>query len=129
MLTNPILHRVFTSPFLYQWVLAMVSPLLLWAVLVRVARRHPGILPRIYPLLKILAWVLWAFAAVCGLYGLLAMPGRNIYYGIGFALFSGINLIYHWVRRRVDPASYIKKDYGWWPTPKDSPDVYPGKNL
>jgi len=122
MPTNSILYRILTQPFLYQWVLATVSPLLFWAVLVKLARYNPGILPRIYPLLKGLAWGLWASVVAWGLCGLFGIPERQNFYkinGIIVALAGGTNLMYHWVRRRVDPQAYVKTSDGWWPAPKD----------
>lgn len=132
MLSNPILYRVLTQPFLYQWVLATVFPLLLWAILVKLARHYPGILPYALRWLKFFAWGLWFAEIACGLYCLIWHPGMSVFLMLQmllFAVFGGINFMYHWVRRRVDPEAYVKKgDYGWWPTPKDSQEAGPGTN-
>jgi hypothetical protein len=105
MVGDPILYRVLTNPWLYRWVVAMVLPLLIWAVLVKISRNHPGILPRAYPMLRVFAWGIWASFIAWGLYGLIGTAERKNFYainGIIFGLLSGTNLMYHWVRRRVD---------------------------
>ena len=118
MLNNPILYRVLTRPFLYQWVLAVTFPLLLWAVLVKLSR-SPGILHVVFPWLKALALVGWSLLIVWPLYCLFA-PGSGIFFPVQtliFAVFSGTSLMYHWAGRRVDPQAYIKKpNDGWWPS-------------
>jgi hypothetical protein len=140
MLTNFILHRVLTDPFLYAFIAAIVLPLLLWAWLVKFAQSHPDLLPGIYVPLKILAWVLWGCAVAAGSCSVFGPPGLKVFVKIGILIsnFSlGLNLTYTWVRRRVDPDSFKKED-GWWPTPenslqwskpKDSPDINSNKNL
>ncbi len=131
MPSDPILYRVLTNPWFYRWVVAMVSPFLIWAVLVRVSHSKPDILSRIYPGLKVTAWALWAFFVAWGLFGLFGVPERKTFYGINgifSGLMGGINLMHSWVRRRVDPDSF-KTYEGWWPTPKDLPEAKPGKNL
>ncbi|HEY2363158.1 MAG TPA: hypothetical protein VGK36_18700 [Candidatus Angelobacter sp.] len=131
MLSDPILHRVLTNPWFYRWVAAVVSPLLIWAVLVRLSQSEPDILSRIYPGLKLAAWTLWASFVVWSLFGLSGVPERKTFYGINlvfFGLMGGTNLMHSWVRRRVDPDS-VKTDEGWWPAPKGLPEVKPSKNL
>ena len=120
MLNNPILYRVLTHPLLYQCVLAIIFPLLLWAVLVRLSRGYPGILHFVFPWLRILVWGLWASFAAWGLCGIFGIPERKTFYGIHAvlsALVGGTNLMYHWVGRRVDPEAYVKApNEGWWPS-------------
>jgi hypothetical protein len=130
MLTDPILHRVLTNPWFYRWVVAMVLPFLIWAVVAKLSRNHPEILPRSYPWLKGLAWGAWALFVASGLYGLFGASERTTFFRTPWilgAFSSGINLVYHWVRRRVDPSAY-KKYEGWWPTPKDLPEANANKN-
>jgi hypothetical protein len=131
MPSDPILYRVLTNPWFYQWVVAMVLPFLIWAVLAKLSRNHPGILPRSYPWLKGLAWGTWALFVAAGLYDLFGASERKIFFRTPWilgAFSSGINLVYHWVRRRVDPDS-IKTYEGWWPTPKDLCETKPSENL
>jgi hypothetical protein len=130
MLTDHILHRGLTNPWFYRWVVAMVLPLLIWAVVAKLSRNHPEILPRSYPWLKGFAWGAWAFFVASGLYGLFGASERTTFFRTSWILgtfSSGINLVYHWVRRRVDPNAY-KKYKGWWPTPKDLPEANANKN-
>ncbi|HEY2496939.1 MAG TPA: hypothetical protein VGK24_07710 [Candidatus Angelobacter sp.] len=132
MLKNSIAYRVLTEPFLYEWLLAFVSPLLIWALLKKIARRHPAILPRIYPLLKTLTWSIWVAMVMWGLYCLLGQPGTKVFFKgqlLILNLFNGVNQMRHWVGRRVDPISYSRESaYGWWPTPKE-PYVGPKENI
>lgn len=130
MLSNPILHRVFTNPWFYPWVVAMVLPFLLWAVLVKLSHSRPDILPRIYPVLRVIAWGLWVSFVTWSLYGLFGRLERKTFYGMNGILWGlmGTNLMHSWVRRRVVPDS-AKKYEGWWPAPKDLPEAKPGKNL
>jgi hypothetical protein len=129
MLSNLTLYRALTKPFLYQWVLATVLPFLLWAVLAKIARRDPGILPHVLPWLKVLAYGLWFSSAAWGLYSL--WPGKTFHAinAVFVALSGGTQLIYDWVRRRVDPRANVKERDGWKPTPKDSQEAGSGKNL
>jgi hypothetical protein len=133
MLNNPILYRVLAHPFLYAWIPAAIFPLLLWAVLVKLAHRHPGLLQHVFPWLRGLAWGLWASAGAWGLYGLFGIPERKTFYQLNsvfFALVGGTHLMYDWVRRRVNSKAYTKKaDEGWWPVQKGSSDDNPGKIL
>jgi hypothetical protein len=122
MLANSILHRVLTDPFLYGFISVIALPLLLWTWLAKFAQSHPDILPRIYLPLKILAWILWSCAVAAGSYSVFGPPGLKVFAKTGILIsnFSlGLNLMYTWVRRRVDPDSFKKED-GWWPAPKDS---------
>jgi hypothetical protein len=130
MASNSIFYRVLNDPWVYRWVVAMVLPLLIWAVLVKLARNHPAILHQSHPWLKVVAWGAWAIFVAAGLYGLFGTSERSFFrafWTLG-AFSSGINLLYHWVRRRVDPDS-VKTYEGWWPTPKNLPEAKPGKNL
>jgi hypothetical protein len=129
MLANPILHRVLAEPLFYSFVAAMAAPYLLWAGLARAARRRPEILRRIYPRLKVLIGRLWFFGLAC----IVLSPHRELKTFIAqvsiLNVFSaGMNLLRMWVGRRVDPDSF-KKYEGWWPTPKDSAESAPLKNL
>ena len=131
MPSDPILSRVLTNPWFYRWVVAMVTPLLIWAALVRLSHSKPDILSRVYPVLKATAWVLWAFFVAWILFGLSGALEWKTFYGVNLILFGlngGTNLMHSWVRRRVDPDS-VKTEEGWWPTPKDLPEAKPGKNL
>ena len=131
MPSDPILHRVLTNPWFYTWVVAMVLPFLIWAVLAKLSHSRPEILPRIYPVLKVIAWGIWVSFVVWALYGLSGRLERKTFYGINgilWGLMGGTNLLHSWVRRRVAPDS-AKKYEGWWPTPKDLPEAKPGKNL
>jgi len=123
MLNNPIVYRVFTHPLPYQWVLATVFPLLVWAVLVKLARRSPGILPPVLQWLRGLAWGLWFFLILWGLYCLFAGVGSGVFFTVQpliFATLGGTNLMYHWVRRRVNPEAYVKEpNEGWWPSKRE----------
>ena len=123
MLNNPILYRVLTNPFLYQWVLATVFPLLVWAVLVKLARRSQGILPHVLPWLRVLAWGLWFSLIPWGLYCLFTQLGSEIFFKVQIlisATYGGTNLMYHWVRRRVHPEAYVKEpNEGWWPSKRE----------
>jgi uncharacterized membrane protein YfcA len=131
MPSYPILYRVLSDPWLYRWVVAMVLPFLIWAVLAKLSRNHPGTLPRSYPWLKVLTWGTWGLFVASGLYALFGISESKAFFRTSLTLgafSSGINLVYHWVRRQVDPDAY-KKYEGWWPTPKDLPEAKPGKNL
>ena len=130
MPSDPILHRVFTNPWFYLWVVAVILPFLIWALLAKLSHSRPDILPRIYPVLKVIAWGIWMVFVAWVLYGLSGRLERKTFYGINgilWGLMGGSNLLYSWVRRRVAPDS-AKKYEGWWPTPKDLP-AKPGKNL
>ncbi len=130
MASNPILYRVLNDPWVYRWMVAMVLPFLIWAVLVKLARKHPAILRQSYPWLKVVAWGAWAIFVALGLYSLYATSERSFFrafWTLG-AFSSGINLLRSWVRRRVDPDS-IKTYEGWWPRPKDLPEAKQDKNL
>src|SRR5579871_5873319 len=105
MASNPILYRVLNDPWVYRWMVAMVLPFLIWAVLVKLARKHPAILRQSYPWLKVVAWGAWAIFVALGLYSLYATSERSFFrafWTLG-AFSSGINLLRSWVRRRVDP--------------------------
>ena|SRR5579864_755424 len=131
MLSDPILHRVLTNPWFYRWVVAMVLPFLIWAVLVKLARNHPAILRQAFPWLKVVVWGAWAIFVAAGLYSLFGASDWMTFFRTSWilgAVYSGINLVYHWVRRRIDPDS-VKTHEGWWPTPKDLPEAEPDKNL
>ncbi|MGB9121185.1 MAG: hypothetical protein WCE73_11240 [Candidatus Angelobacter sp.] len=131
MASNPTFYRVLANAWLYRWMVAMVLPFLIWAVLVKLSRNHPGILPRSYPWLKVLTWGAWVLFVASGLYGLVGISETKTFFRTFWTLgafSSGTNLVYHWVRRRVDPDAY-KKTEGWWPTAKDLPEAKPGKNL
>jgi len=123
MPSDPILHRLFTDPWFYQWVAAMVLPFLIWAVLAKLSHSRPDILPRIYPVLKVIAWGIWVSFVAWTLYGLSGRPERKTFYGINgilFGLMGGTNLMYHWVRRRVHPEAYVKEpNEGWWPSKRE----------
>jgi hypothetical protein len=96
------------------------------ALVVIVSRRHPGILRRIYPPLKVFTWVL-IFGLGWGLlYSVRANQTRYVFLMTSFL--SGMNLVRTWIARRVDPDSF-KKYEGWWPTPKDSSESGFTKNL
>ncbi len=131
MVGHPILYRVLSDPWLYRWVVAMVLPFLIWAVLAKLSHSRPDILPTIYPALKVIAWGIWVSFVVWDLYGLSGRLEWKTFYGTNAilgGLMGGTNLIHSWVRRRVDPDS-VRKYEGWWPTPKDLPEAKPGKNL
>jgi hypothetical protein len=100
-----------------------VFPLLVWAVLVKLARRFPGILPYVLPWLRVLAWELWFSLILWGLYCLFAQLRSGIFFKVQaliFAAFGGTNFMYHWVRRRVNPEAYVKEsDEGWWPSKRE----------
>jgi hypothetical protein len=128
--SNTIFYRVLNDPWVYRWVVAMVLPFLIWAVLVKLARNHPAILRQSHPWLKVVAWGAWAIFVAAGLYSLFGASERSFFgacWTLG-AFSSGINLLHSWVRRRVDPDS-VKTYEGWWPAPKDLPEAKPGKNL
>lgn len=131
MASNSAFYRVVANPWLYRWMVAMVLPFLIWAVLVKLSRNHQAILRRSHPWLKVLAWGTWALFIASGLYGLFGTSERvtffRAYWTLG-AFSSGINLLYHWVRRRLDPDAY-KKYEDWWPTKKDLPEANANKNL
>jgi hypothetical protein len=124
MLSNPIVHRILASPLFYQWLLATVSPFVIWAVLAMLSRRHPGILERVFPFLRILVWGLWGAAIGVSLYNIFfIVPGTSHFYvhtAIPVSLSGGMNLVYRWVRDRVSPPRAKEPEYGWLPTPKDS---------
>jgi hypothetical protein len=129
MLANPTLHRVLTTPFFYLFLVAMVVPFLLWAGIAGAARRRREVLRRIYPGLKVLIGRLWFFGLAC----IVLSPHRELKTFIAqvsiLNVFSaGMNLLRMWVGRRVDPDLF-KKYEGWWPTPKDSAESAPLKNL
>ncbi|HWF06247.1 MAG TPA: hypothetical protein VHA06_21345 [Candidatus Angelobacter sp.] len=129
MLANPTLHRVLTTPFFYLFLVAMVVPFLLWAGIAGAARRRREVLRRIYPRLKVLIGRLAFLGLVC----VVLLPHHEFMTLVGqisiLNLFlAGMNLLRMWIGRRVDPASY-KKYEGWWPTPKDSAESAPVKNL
>jgi hypothetical protein len=131
MLSNPILYRVLTNPFLYQWVLATALPFLLWAELAKIARRDPGIWPQVLPWLKVLAVGLWFSSAAWGFYTLSAPQGKVFYEinAILITLSGGTQLVYGWARQRVDPGANVKERDGWRPTSRVSQEVVTGKNL
>ena len=117
MPANPILHRMLTDPYLYKFVASIVAPLLLWTVLVRFARSHPDILQGMYSPLKIFTWALWFCTVATGFYVVVGLSSLKTFARtqILIANFSGgVNLIYMWVKRRVDPDSF-KKHEGWRP--------------
>ena len=117
MLANSILLTAVTRFRLYELIAAIVSPLVFWLVVVIVSRRHPEILPRIYPPLKVFVWLTY-FGLVWGLlYSL--RTNQNLYISMAINFMNGMNLVRIWIGRRVDPDAY-KKYEGWWPTPKDS---------
>jgi len=120
--SDPILHRVFTNPWFYTWVLAMFLPLLIWATLAKLSHSRPDILPRIYPVLRVIAWGIWGTFVVWVLYGLSGRLERKTFYGISgifWGLMGGANLMHSWVRRRVDPES-VKPHEGWWPSKREN---------
>ena len=117
MPVNSILHRILADPYLYKFVASIVAPLLLWTVLVRFTRSHPDILPGMYSPLKIFTWALWSCTVATGFYVVLGPSSLKTFARtqILIANFSGgVNLIYMWVKRRVDPDSF-KKHEGWRP--------------
>jgi hypothetical protein len=127
MPANPILHRMLHNPYFYLWIAALALPFLFWAILARLARNNPGVLPRVYPVLKVLTWGMW-FAALAAACFRLFWPDVKMYLPSFIGISGGMNLVHNWVRRRVDPDSY-KKYEGWWPTKPDSPNITTGKTL
>jgi hypothetical protein len=107
-----------------KWVVlsvALLSPLFLLALLAILARRRAGLLPRLYPWITALCWVLWFSYLVLLLGNLLTMPSNNSYLKLLFVVwpfYFGFMLIKNWIGRRVDPEAYAKKPDGWWPSPK-----------
>jgi flagellar biosynthesis protein FliR len=126
MLANSILLTAVTRSRLYEFIAAIASPFVFWLMVVIISRWHPGILPRIYPPIKVFLWLTY-FALVWGLlYSLRTNQNLYIFMAINFT--NGMNLVHTWIRRRVDPDSY-KKYEGWWPMPKDSSGSGITKNL
>ena len=126
MADHSILNRVLREPFLYLYLAAAIFPFLFWAALAKLSRNRPDILPHVYPLLKVLIWVAYASMVGFGLYSVFDIwSPRRAYrvFVVLMVLSQGFNFVYHWVRRRVDPASY-KKFEGWWPSPKGSADTF-----
>jgi hypothetical protein len=122
MLDNPVLHKLLTDPFFYLILAVIVGPFLVWAGIARAARSNPGILPRLYLPVKVLAWCAWGLTFVWGAFIFVNHQSWRTFSGgelLIINLFNGLNLIRTWIGRRVDPDSF-KKHEGWWPTPKDS---------
>jgi hypothetical protein len=66
ILANSILLTALTRSRLYEFIAAIASPFVFWLMVVIASRRHPGILPRIYPPLKLFIWLIY-FGMLWGL--------------------------------------------------------------
>lgn len=116
-----MIDRVLADPVFPKFIAALVSPFLLWVAIAMMARRRPQVLPRIYPAVKIVTWGLWISAVAWCAYSFYGSP-NHFYrtYAVFWPFYGGTNLIYQWMRRRVDPtANQPKAVEGWWPAPKD----------
>ena len=102
---------------IYAFIVAVITPFLIWALVASMARRHPRLLEQIYPVVKNLAWVLYVGAVVLVLFGMGDSIDRKIG-SIGVTFSGGFNLMYGWMRRRVELEPKASTG-GWWPTPKD----------
>lgn len=100
---------------------AIVSPFLLWATIAMIARRRPEVLSHLYPVVRIVTWAGWLSVIAWGAYGPLFQAVQFLQSEYRpLVLYSGISLMYHWMRRRVVPVSNQPKlTEGWWPAPKD----------
>lgn len=100
---------------------ALLSPMLFWAILAIAARRRPGILPALYPSVKVLCWVLWVCAAALGLVSLVAYPKFPwLPWTLVAVFYSGLNIVRDWMKRRVESTTSAKKPaHGWWPSPRN----------
>lgn len=100
------------------FIVALVTPFLIWALVAVMARKDPRLLERIYPAVKNIAWAMYGGWIVLLLFAIGESIDRKIS-GIGFTLYSGVNLMCGWIRRRVEPEADPAASEGWWPTPKD----------
>ena len=105
------------------FVIAMVTPGVIWALLAIFSRRSPGLLLSAQPVLKVLAWTFYLAAGLCCLAGVFGIPSHQTFFKIFPALTAssgGMNLVYGWVRRKVDPSAFHRKpDSGWWPAKRE----------
>jgi len=118
MSINFIWQRMLAPPFLDLALAAIVFPIMLWVVIAKIAENHPGLLPRIYDVVEMLTWGLWIADAALLVYCLNPRP-HNIYsMRVVLLLLSvGVQSVYSWIRRRVDPG-VRHQGYGWWPAGK-----------
>ncbi len=112
---------MFAPPFLDLALAAIVFPIMLWVVIAKIAENHPGLLPRIYDVVEMLTRGLWIADAALLVYCLNPRP-HNIYSMrvvllLLFLLSVGVQSVYSWIRRRVDPG-VRHQGYGWWPAGK-----------
>src|SRR5579884_1587886 len=113
LLYRLFLYRLFSYPLFPLWAIALVLPFLLWAVLAKLSRKDPSVLSRIYPGLKVLVFGLWiAMSMIWILHMGGHLPHINIFALslVYISLYGGLVQMYHWVRRRINPDSYKKRE-------------------
>ena len=104
---------------IYAFIVALISPFLIWALLGSMARRNPLLLAKVYPFVKILAWGMWVPAVLCIFFGIIGSSRTFASVGcIIFAFYSGINLMLGWIRKRIKPNPPATTN-GLQPTPKN----------
>jgi hypothetical protein len=109
---------MFAPPFLDLALAAIVFPIALWVAIAKIAENHPGLLPRVYDVVEMLTWGLWIADAALLVYCLNPRPDKiHSMRVILFILSAGVQLVYSWIRRRVDPV-VRHPGYGWWPAGK-----------
>jgi hypothetical protein len=100
--------------------LAASVPLLLWMALALTCRKHPRLLPLIYPGLKVFSWITAIVMLGLGLLLLFDQSGLKRAYWLSLTFHLGIQAVRFWAWQRVVPhAAAIKSYEGWWPAKKD----------
>jgi hypothetical protein len=99
----------------HKWIYiltALLSPLLFWAILAVAARRRPGILPALYPRLRVLYRIVWVCWFALMLAGALAYPHFPWLLRVGWFVsisFPWLILVRDWVTRRIESATTAKE--------------------
>lgn len=105
----------------YKWVLsaiAVLAPMLFWALLALAAQRRPRLLVTLLPGLKAFSWSLWIVAPILAYLTLTFSRRYALAWVLVATFYLSLNTVRGWTERKVNPEA-AKVSSGWWPTPKD----------